>query len=259
MSNSTGALVKTETVQVSSPMEMIQLAFNKAIEQGSALEVIDRILEQQKWMIRHNEEEAFNAALKRIQKQLKRIPKRGFNSQTNSNYALVQDVDAAIQHLLDEEGMTLTFVPERSPDPMMVIIVGTLSLGAYKREYPLPMPTDGQGPKGGGVMTRTHATGSAITYAKRYLKDMIFDLRFDDPKHPALDDDGNAAGRTAPEDVLDESVVREFLDNIEASATPDELKRNYQAAQKAGSKDASALKAFDAAKRKTWFGKGFGR
>ena len=40
-------------------------------------------------------------------------------------------------------------------------------------------------------MSRTHATGSGITLCKRYLKNAIFNLRFQDP-----DDDGNAAGIT---------------------------------------------------------------
>ena len=61
------------------PMEMIQVAFDAAIKQGSAMEVVNTILEQQKWMILHGEEEAFNASLKRIQKKLKSIPKRGWN------------------------------------------------------------------------------------------------------------------------------------------------------------------------------------
>lgn len=178
-------------MELLSPEQMVQVAFAEAIKQGAAMEVVNTIIAQQKWLIQHREEEEFNAALKRIQKQLKTIPKRGHNDQTNSDFAIAQDVDAEIQPLLDQEGMTLTFVPRESPNPEEVVIVACLSLGAYTREYPLPMPADGKGAKGGGVMTRTHATGSAITYGKRYLKNMIFDLRFEE-----VDDDGNAAGMT---------------------------------------------------------------
>jgi hypothetical protein len=173
---------------VTSPMQMIQVAFDAAIQQGSAMDVVNAILEQQKWLIQHNEEEAFNASLKRIQRQLKSIPKRGWNPDTRSPFATSEDIDAEIQKLLDEENMTLSFVPAVSANPDEVLIIGTLSLGAFTKTYPLPMPADGKGPKGGGVMSRTHATGSAITYGKRYLKNLIFDLRFKE-----VDDDGNSA------------------------------------------------------------------
>jgi hypothetical protein len=53
------------------------------------------------------------------------------------------------------------------------------------------MPIDTKGARGGDVMTRTHATGSAYTYGKRYLLIGMFNLSIDD------DDDGNSAGRRA--------------------------------------------------------------
>lgn len=51
------------------------------------------------------------------------------------------------------------------------------------------MPADGKGAKGGDVMTKTHAAGSAMSYGQRYLLKMIFNLAVGD------DDDGQKAGR----------------------------------------------------------------
>lgn len=191
------------------PMQMIQIAFQKAIEQGGALEVVDRILEQQKWMIQHNEEEAFNAARERIQAALKKIPKRGWNPDTKSHFALAEDVDEELTKRLIAEGMTLNFEPAESSKQDEVIIIGVLSLGAYSKRYPLPMPADGKGAKGGGVMSRTHATGSAITYGKRYLKDLIFNLSF------TKDDDGNSAGGVTNEQAIG------WIDAIRDADTPE--------------------------------------
>jgi hypothetical protein len=58
------------------------------------------------------------------------------------------------------------------------------------RRYHVDMPADGKGAKGGDVMTKTHATASALTYAKRYLLLQIFALAIGES-----DDDGNAAGK----------------------------------------------------------------
>jgi hypothetical protein len=134
-------------------MQMIQAALTKAIESGGAdaLAVADRILEHQKWMMQHREEEAFNAALRRIQNKLKPIAKMGWNPDTKSKFATSESIDRQIQDLLQVEAMTLSFEPESHPLPEMVRIVGVLSLGAYSRRYPLDMPADGKGAKGGGL------------------------------------------------------------------------------------------------------------
>jgi hypothetical protein len=226
------------------PMDMIQRAFEAAIENKQGLEVVDRILEQQKWMIQHNEEETFNAALRRIQDKLKPVVKDSVNPSTSSRYASANAVDNAIEGLLFEERMALSFEPEPSETANMVRIVGVLSLGAYSRRYPLEMPADGQGAKGGGVMTRTHATGSAITYARRYLKQMIFNLR-------VKDDDGNAAAGKALQ-RMDERKNLTHLDNIRNAANKAELQRLYLAALKEAEDagDSPSIREFIAAKNK---------
>ena len=50
------------------------------------------------------------------------------------------------------------------------------------------MPADGKGAKGGDVMTKTHAAGAAVTYGRRYLLGMIFNITT-----ITKDDDGNSA------------------------------------------------------------------
>jgi hypothetical protein len=231
------------------PMEMIQIAFQKAIEGGGpeALAVADRILEQMQKQRDYEDREAFNAALRRIQDKLKPIAKKGWNETTRSKFATAESIDDAIESLIQEERMSLTFEPEPSAQPQMVRIVGVLSLGAYSRRYPLDMPADGQGPKGGGVMTRTHATGSAITHGKRYLKNMIFNLRFKEK-----DDDGNAAGGNAKLASLAEQEHVAHIDNIRGAANKGELQKCYLAAIGAAEKigDAAAIRAFIAEKDK---------
>ena len=64
--------------------------------------------------------------------------------------------------------------------------------GGGERTYHIDMPADGKGAKGGDVMTKTHAMGSAVQYGMRYLLKMIFNIAIGDD-----DDDGNAAGGQA--------------------------------------------------------------
>ena len=230
------------------PMHMIQVAFQKALESGGpeALAVADRILEQMAKQRDYEDREAFTAALRRIQNELKPIVKRGENKQTHSKYAEASDIDNAIDSLLARENMTLSFVPRSSDKENEIIIVGILSLGAYSKEYPLPIPIDGKGPKGDGVMSKVHAVGSGVTYGKRYIKNMIFNLRFKEK-----DDDGNAASGQRMQS-LDESAHLTHLDNIHNASNKGELQRLYLAAITAAESigDAASIKTFIAAKDK---------
>ena len=228
--------------QAMTPMQMVQRAFEAALENNQGLEVIDRILAQQREMMEYNDRQAFQAALRRIQNDLKAIPKRGWNKETSSHYLLPEDIDKALDPLLKRESMSLYFEPRASSKPDEVLIVGILGLGAYTREYPLPMPCDGKGAKGGGVMSRTHATGSAITYGRRYLKSMIFDLH-------SADDDGNAAaGKKIAS--LEERAHLTHLDNIRNAGNKAELQRLYLMALKDAEAigDAASIRQFIAAK-----------
>ena len=122
-----------------------------------------------------------------------------------------------------------------------------MSLGGYTRRYHIDMPADGKGAKGGDVMTRTHATGSAVSYGKRYLLIMIFNLTMGGE----YEDDGNAAGG---QKMKDEDFVS-LRDNIDNAHTIGEVTRFYLAAIKAagmlGDKDSIARFEAAATKRKT--------
>ncbi|RPJ38500.1 MAG: hypothetical protein EHM35_04380 [Planctomycetaceae bacterium] len=80
------------------------------------------------------------------------------------------------------------------------------------------MPCDGLGPKGTPVMTRTHATASAFSYGRRYLRCAIFNVITADMAKS--DDDGNAAGRVAMkplEPLITELQLKDLNQIIEAA------------------------------------------
>ena len=218
-------LVKQERgeMQVATPMQMIQSAFAAAIQQGAALEVVDRILKAQKEMMDHQEVTAFNDSLARIQAKIKRVMPDSDNPQTRSKYASFAALDRVVRPLYVAEGMALSFDTAEIDKPDMVRVVCDASLGGYTRRFHIDMPADGKGAKGGDVMTRTHATGSAVQYGKRYLELMIFNIAI------GKDDDGNAAGG----DAMPESTLDEWLDAMRQADTRDQLQRIYTDAFKA--------------------------
>jgi hypothetical protein len=164
-------------------------------------------------------EKAFNAALVRAQSEMSPIVADANNPQTRSRYATYAALDRAIRPHYTAHGLAPSFGTEPLNEPDKMRVVGILGhLEGFARRYQIDMPIDTKGARGGDVMTRTHATGSALTYGKRYLMIAMFNLSIADND----DDDGNAAGgrrpyRPAgpPSRSMDETVDRDTGEVIE--------------------------------------------
>jgi hypothetical protein len=138
-------------------------------------------------------EKAFNTAMVRAQSEMTPVVADASNPQTRSKYATYAALDRAIKPHYTAHGLAPSFGTEPLTEPGMMRIVGILGhLDGFGRRYQIDMPIDTKGARGGDVMTRTHATGSALTYGKRYLLIAMFNLAIED------DDDGNAAGGRRP-------------------------------------------------------------
>ena len=144
-------------------------------------------------------EAAFDAALSDAQGKMKHVIANQHNSQTRSNYADYAAFDAMLRPIYAPAGFSLSFDEEDSPKPDHIRVVCWMTHVApgakrsHKRKYHADMPADGKGARGGDVMTKTHATGSAFTYGKRYVVGNIFNIAV------IKDDDGNAASARAAE------------------------------------------------------------
>jgi hypothetical protein len=224
-----------QIAQASTPMDMIRLAFQSAIEQGSSLEVVDRILAHQKEMMEYQDKVAFNGALARVQANARRIRANAENPQTRSKYANFAALDSVMRPLYVAEGLSLSFDTADVDKPDTVRVVCDVSLGGYTRRYHIDMPADGKGAKGNDVMTKTHATGSAISYGKRYLLLMIFNLAVGEN-----DDDGNAAGGNPS--GMRKNVLDGWLDKMRRCTDPGQLtatfREAYATAERIGDKAA---------------------
>lgn len=130
----------------------------------------------------------FNIALHDAQAKIPRVFANKANKSTSSRYADYPSLDAAIRPIYVEAGFGLTFNTGKSAIADHVLVYCDVVNAGHEKRYEIDMPADGKGAKGGDVMTKTHATGSAVSYGMRYLLIMIFNI-------PIIkDDDGNRAG-----------------------------------------------------------------
>lgn len=134
---------------------------------------------------------AFHAAMSRAQAEMRAVGTDATNPETHSRYASYHALDRALRPIYTKHGFALSFNTGEPPGPDVVRVLCSVShLAGHGQPYQVDMPADGKGPKGGAAMTKTHATGSAVTYGMRYLLKMIWNVAIGED-----DDDGNRAGR----------------------------------------------------------------
>lgn len=206
--------VKEETqlaTQQPTPLTILQ----SAVERGADIDTIERLVALQERMMDRAAKSSYNEALARIQKEIKRIAPDLVNPSKSSKYASYAAIDRVIRPIYSAEGMSLSFTHADSPKADHVRIVCKAALAGHVEQYQIDMPVDTQGPRGGDVMTKTHATAAADSYGKRYLVKDIFNVAVGED-----DVDGNATNGELQEQL-------EYIDNCR---NPEELKRQYKIA-----------------------------
>lgn len=177
------AITKEMDRKPPSTMALLQVA----LEHQAAIDVIERLAALQEKVLAREAEALFNEAMNRVQSELQPVAKNLDNKHTNSKYASYAALDRAVRPIYSKEGFSLSFDTGDAPGPDMVRVVCYCSHSAgHTRTYKVDMPADGKGAKGGDVMTKTHATGAAMSYGMRYLLKYIFNIAIGED-----DTDGN--------------------------------------------------------------------
>lgn len=148
-------------------------------------------------------EHAFNAAMHAVQSELPQVVRDADNQHTKSRYARLETISAAIGPVLAKHGFSISFGTAESPLDGHYRIVADVSHGRHTRRYQADIPADLGGAKGASNKSATHAFGSTMTYGRRYLKCLIFDVVV-----KGEDDDGNGASRGSGETITDQQAHR---------------------------------------------------
>lgn len=165
-----------------------------ASDPNTSVEKIERLMALWERVEARKSEGLFNAAMSGAQNEMRPIAADASNPQTRSRYASYAALDRALRPIYTNHGFALSFNTGDAPITDYVrVLCDVTHLGGHVRTYHVDMPADGKGAKGGDVMTKTHAVGSALSYGMRYLLKMIFNVAVGED-----DDDGNAAGRQKP-------------------------------------------------------------
>jgi ERF superfamily len=198
---------QTALVHASTPMELLSYA----VQNNSAIDVIERLSALQEKALARDAESQFNAAMNKAQAEIPRIAPDLNNPQTSSRYASYRALDKVVRPVYIKHGFSLSFDTVDSPPETVRACCYVSHRDGHTRRYQSPvMPADGKGAKGGDVMSKTHATGAAMSYAMRYLLKYIFNIAIGED-----DNDGNHIDDLSKHlDYIANSRNREELDRF---------------------------------------------
>lgn len=191
---------RSQAVSIPQPSEsaaILHLIERAARDPSVDIAKLNQLLELRTKIEDREARRSFDAAMTAAQADMRAVATDSHNPQTKSKYASYFALDKAIRPVYTKHGFSPTFNTGEATEGWVRILCSVSHRDGHVREYHLDMPADGKGAKGGDVMTKTHATGSAISYGRRYLLTMIFNIAVGD-------DDGNAAsGETITEAQAD--------------------------------------------------------
>lgn len=215
--------VVDQTPATVTPMTLIQMA----VGQGASIDTIERLVALQEHMASRDAEQAFAAAMTRAQASMGRISTDAINPQTKSRYTSYAALDRVLRPIYTHEGFSLSFDTQDGGPDAIKVLCHVSHVGGHSRTYSVTMPADGKGAKGGDVMTKTHATGSAMTYGMRYLLKLIFNV--------AIGEDDNDGNSTVPD--MPEAAFQGHMKAMRAAESVSELQDAFTVAYRAAGKD----------------------
>jgi hypothetical protein len=185
--------VATTAPAVIEPSSIMTKVIELASIPGTNADMVDRLIawheREQVRQISENQRVRYIRALAAAQAEIQPIARDAWNDQTKSKYAKLEKIDIAIRPILTRHGFTCEFDSEDIEGGEERVVLFVSHIAGHVKRFHLDAPPDTVGFQGTPNKTPLHGLGSVVSYLRRYLKCMAFDLvTFDD-------NDGNRAPR----------------------------------------------------------------
>lgn len=213
-----------ELQPVNDGASLMQAIARAASDPTVDVDKMERMFAMYEKMQDRSREQLFAEAMSEAQRRMPRILKDKTNKQTNSLYAALESILAAITPIYTDCGFSLSFGSVKSDlEKHVGITCDVLHSGGHVRSYHYDAPIDDEGIQGNKNKTLTHGRGSAISYGRRYLTCMIFNLTVG-----GEDNDGNGVGAKI-DDVAQDwiNLANELDDPADYKARRAEVAKAY--------------------------------
>lgn len=181
-----------------------------ARDPNTDVEKMERLFALHERLLLRDAEAAFNDAMHLAQSQMPQVARDASNETTRSRYTRLETLSAAASPIIAANGFSLSYGTDESPLPDHYrIICDVAHKGGFTKPYHVDLPIDNTGMKGTKNKTDTHGAVSAISYGRRVLKLLIFDIA-------TKDDDGNAAAGIHPISVDQYDALKKRIADVQA-------------------------------------------
>lgn len=170
---------------------------------------LGQVIDAQERFANRTAEQAFNASFAAAQRDMAPIVKDADNDSTGSRYARLETISEAIDPIAQAHGLTLSFSTADSPLRGHYRVVCTIRhIEGHAMTVQADVPADADAYEGEQQKTAVHAFGSSMTYGRRYVKVLAFDLVLKDE-----DNDGNPV--QAPGDLISNEDLIDLKNDID--------------------------------------------
>lgn len=184
-----------------------------AIDKGMTVESMGKLLELEEKYKAGKAREAFNRDMNIAQSMMPVVAKTRTNSHTKSRYAELSAVIETIRPIYTAQGFSLSFGTEKCDLPNHIrLTCDVFHKDGHTKRYAGDFALDGVGSAGNANKTMIQATGSTISYGRRYLTLMIFNVAVAD------DTDGNDENRTITPDQIGE--INDLIGKCDQAGKP---------------------------------------
>lgn len=208
-------------VLVNPIIAMIETVRDAASNPSVNVDKMGKILDMTRQLAKDEAARQYNISMRKTQAEMPSVVKSLTNSQTNSKYAPLEDVQRKCMPIIYANGFSLSFYEEDAPKPdEKRICVDIMHVSGHVEKKHVDLHPDVLGIKGNPNKTPMHADGSTFSYGKRYLTGLVFNIRI-----VGEDDDGNqGAGEFATDKEVAElrTMLKQF--NITEKDAADRVK-----------------------------------
>jgi hypothetical protein len=181
-----------------------------AADPNTDVDKLERLLAMQERVLEREAKRSYEDAMLAAQNEIRPILKNRQNKETHSTYADLEQISDMADPVIHKYGFSLSYGTADCPKADHYRVTCEVShTGGFSKHHQADVPIDNTGPKGAKNKTDTHGFGSALSYGRRYLKLMIFDIA-------TTDDDGRAAGKGGPINAEQLAVLNGLCDAVGA-------------------------------------------
>lgn len=195
-----GSQLVVRSAQETTP-DAVTMFERLALDPSVDVEKLERLIQMQERIMRHNAKAAFDAAFSKMSAAIPQIDERGrvvVKGTLRSTYARLEDIHEVVKPIMSGFGFAIRHRTEWPEDKANVIrIVGILSHEqGHSEETSFEAPMDRS-----EYRSDIQSMGSTVSYGRRYTTLDLLNIAT-----RGLDDDGHKAGRPEPPDGYEEWV-----------------------------------------------------